>query len=294
MIKLGIAPIGWTNDDMPELGGDISFEQCINEMSLAGYVGCEVGGKYPVHDRALLKHMLDSRGISICNQWFSYEFSTKSFNDVKNNFLAQIDFLNFFGAKVVGGAEVGNTIHGQYNTPLSFRKNATSDVWKKLTNGLNELGKISCEEYGIKLSYHHHTGTMIESISDVDRLLNATNDKYVSLNYDCGHFYLCEEDPVEALKRYIERTSHIHFKDVRDSIKDKAKREDLSFLKAVKLGVFTVPGDGVLDMHSLGEIVHGSEYNGWIVVEAEQDPSIANPLEYAKKGYDFLTNELKF
>ena len=113
MIKLGIAPINWTNDDMPDLGGDISFEQCISEMALAGYKGCEVGTKYPVNDRVFLKNMLDLRGITICNQWFSYEFSSKSFEQVKNNFINQIDFLNFFGAKVIGGAEVGNSIHGQ-------------------------------------------------------------------------------------------------------------------------------------------------------------------------------------
>ena len=158
MIKLGIAPINWTNDDMPELGGDISFEQCISEMALAGYKGCEVGTKYPVNDRFLLKEKLNLRGITICNQWFSYEFSTKTFKEVKDNFINQIDFLNFFDAKVIGGAEVGNSIHGQYNIPLSNRKPGSKENWKKLTEGLNELGKISLNEFGIKLSYHHYRG----------------------------------------------------------------------------------------------------------------------------------------
>ena len=146
MIRLGIAPIGWTNDDMPELGGDISFEQCISEMALAGYSGCEVGNKYPVHDRVYLKHMLDIRGISICNQWFSYEFSTKSFDEVKSNFIKQVDFLSFFGAKVVGGAETGNSIHGIYDKALNERKPTSDKIWKNLTSGLNKLGKISLNE----------------------------------------------------------------------------------------------------------------------------------------------------
>ena len=294
MVKLGIAPIGWTNDDMPELGGQITFEQCISEMALAGYKGCEVGNKYPVNDRVLLKHMLDIRGLMICNQWFSYEFSTKSFNEVKTNFIKQIDFLSFFGAKVIGGAETGNSIHGHYNIPISRRTSGSNEMWNKLIKGLNELGKISFNEYGIKLCYHHHVGTMVESISDVDRLLNETDEKYVNLNYDCGHFYLLGEDPFEAIKKFISRTSHIHFKDVRKKVISQISENDLSFLMAVKKGVFTVPGDGDIEMRPLAEVVHNDNYEGWLVVEAEQDPNKANPYEYAKKGYEFLKNELKF
>ena len=294
MVKLGIAPIGWTNDDMPELGGQITFEQCISEMALAGYKGCEVGNKYPVNDRVLLKHMLDIRGLMICNQWFSYEFSVKSFNEVKTNFIKQIDFLSFFGAKVIGGAETGNSIHGHYNIPISRRTSGSNEMWNKLIKGLNELGKISFNEYGIKLSYHHHVGTMVESISDVDRLLNETDEKYVNLNYDCGHFYLLGEDPFEAIKKFISRTSHIHFKDVRKKVISQISENDLSFLMAVKKGVFTVPGDGDIEMRPLAEVVHNDNYEGWLVVEAEQDPNKANPYEYAKKGYEFLKNELKF
>jgi inosose dehydratase len=137
-------------------------------------------------------------------------------------------------------------------------------------------------------------GTMVETIEETDRLLNETDERYVKLNYDCGHFEFAGDDPVDALKKYINRTAHLHFKDVRKRIKEKVYKEKLSFLQAVKLGVYTVPGDGNLNMKTLAEIVHNSNYKGWIVVEAEQDPSIANPFEYAKKGYDYLTNELKF
>ncbi len=294
MKKLGIAPIGWTNDDMPELGGELTFEQCISEMALAGYTGCEVGTKYPVHDRIYLKEHLEARNLVICNHWFSYEFTTKTFEEVKNNFIKHIDFLHFFGATVVGGAECGNTIHGQYHTPISSRKEAPVTDWNKLIRGLNELGKISLESYGIKLAYHHHIGTMVENQQEVDRLLNTTDDRYVSLNYDCGHFYFAGEDPSAMIKKYISRTSHIHLKDVRSSVKKRVVKDNLSFMKAVKLGIFTVPGDGDLDLKPIAKTIQESDYNNWIVVEAEQDPSIANPYLYAKKGYEYLTNELNF
>ena len=294
MIKLAIAPIGWTNDNLPELGGDIPFEQCISEMALAGFQGCEVGSKYPKNDLELLKKHLDIRGLSICNQWFSYRFMTKTPDQVKREFIKHLDFLKFFKAKIVGGAECGNAIYGQYHVPITERKPATKNQWKKLTSGLNELGKLAIGTYGIQLAYHHHMGTMVETIEETDRLLNETDERYVKLNYDCGHFEFAGDDPVDALKKYINRTAHLHFKDVRKRIKKKVYKEKLSFLQAVKLGVYTVPGDGNLNMKTLAEIVHNSNYKGWIVVEAEQDPSIANPFEYAKKGYDYLTNELKF
>lgn len=293
MIQLGIAPIGWTNDDMPELGKEITFEQCISEMALAGYKGCEVGNKYP-KDPIVLKEYLDIRGLTICNQWFSYQLTTQSYEQVKQDFISQLNFLKYFNSEIVGGAECGNTIHGGYNTPISQRKKASDQDWKKLTNGLNELGKIALNDYGIHLSYHHHMGTMIQTMDETDRLLNETQDEYVKLNYDCGHFDFANEDSVMALQKFIGRTTHIHFKDVRKNIKEQVYNDNISFLQAVKLGIYTVPGDGDLDMNALAKIIHENKYKGWIVVEAEQDPSKANPFEYARKGYQFMTETLKF
>ena len=293
MIELGIAPIGWTNDDLPEIGGDITFEQCISEMALAGYKGCEVGTKFPKNNLPLLKKHLDLRNLRICNQWFSYEFSSQPFETVKTNFKSHLNFLKYFEAKVVGGAETGNSIHGNIKVPVSSRKQASEEVWGKLVKGLNKLGKYSLEEFGIKLSYHHHVGTMIENISEVDRLLNETDDRYVSLNYDCGHFYFTNEDPLKAIKKYMPRISHIHLKDVRHNIKMRVEEEDLSFLEGVKLGVFTVPGDG--DIENMDEIlsyIKNQNYNGWVVVEAEQDSAVANPFEYAKMGYEFINKHM--
>jgi len=288
MIQFGIAPIGWTNDDMPELGGDISFEQCVSEMALAGYTGCEVGNKFPVHDLPLLKYHLELRNLRICNQWFSFELTKKPFHLVKDDFEKHIQFLHFFNAKVSGGAECGNTIHGNPNIPINERKPASVEEWNLLTKGLNELGKFSNEEYGIMLSYHHHIGTMVESDEEVERLMNETHPEYVNLNYDCGHFALANEDAVASYEKYHKRVSHIHLKDIRTSIKEMVDEQGLSFLDAVRKGVFTVPGDGNLPIDSIINLISKSGYDGWVVVEAEQDPALANPLEYAIKGYKYL------
>lgn len=294
-IKLGVAPINWTNDDMPELGGENTFEQCISEMALAGFTGCEVGNKFP-RDTDVLKKALDLRGLQICNQWNSYELTTKSLEENIKNFTGLLDFLETMGAKVIGGGEVGNSCQGQMTVPVFEGKGMlnTDEEWKSFTTGLNELGKIA-RARGMKLAFHHHMGTCIQTIAETDRLMAETDPENVYLNYDCGHFYFAGEDPVEALKKYIGRTAHIHLKDIRPNVLQRVHDEKLSFLTAVKQGVFTVPGDkeGCIDFPSLFEVIKESNYQGWIVLEAEQDPAVANPLEYAiiaRKFFRGLTN----
>lgn len=289
-IHLGVAPINWTNDDMPELGAENTFEQCISEMALAGFTGCEVGNKFP-RDTKVLKKALGLRGLQICNQWNSYELTTRSLAENRKNFTALLDFLDEMGAKVIGGGETGNSCQGNMSVPVFEGKGMLNTVeeWKNFTYGLNELGKIA-RDRGIKLAFHHHMGTCIQTMEETDRLLADTDPENVYLNYDCGHFFFAGEDPVAALNRYIGRTAHIHFKDIRPNVLQRVHDEKLSFLTAVKQGVFTVPGDpdGVIDFTSLFKIIKKSNYEGWIVVEAEQDPAVANPLEYAQIARKFI------
>ena len=287
-IKLGIAPIGWTNDDMPDLGAENTFQQCVSEMALAGFTGCEVGGAYP-KDPAILKKYLDIRGLQVCNAWFSAFFTTKDFDTAKKDFIEHAKFLNAMGAKVLGGSDQGFSVQGKLDVGVfSGKPKATPEEWKKIVHGYNELGKICKEEYDLDVCYHHHMGTHVETVAEVERLLADTDDRYVSLNYDCGHFFFANEDPYEALKKFIGRTKHIHVKDVRKDIRDKAKAEDWCFLDAVRAGVFTVPGDGCLDFGNIFDIIEKSNYKGWIVVEAEQDPAKANPFEYAVMARKFI------
>ncbi len=288
-IQLGIAPINWTNDDMPELGAENTFEQCISEMALAGFSGCEVGNKFP-RNTAVLKKALALRGLQICNQWNSYELTTRSLEENIKNFTALLDFLEAMDAKVIGGGETGNSCQGKKEVPVLEGKGMldTEDDWKKFTYGLNELGKIA-RDRGMKLAFHHHMGTCIQTRAETERILNETDPENVWLNYDCGHFYFAGEDPVACLEQFISRTAHIHLKDIRPHMLQKVKDNRMSFLDAVRDGVFTVPGDkeGCIDFPALFDIIRKSDYTGWLVVEAEQDPAKANPLEYAKiaRGY---------
>ena len=290
-VKLGIAPIAWTNDDMPDLGKENTFEQCVSEMALAGFTGSEVGNKYP-KDPEVLKKALDLRGISICNQWFSSFIRTKPLEEVEAECRAQLAFLKAMGAKIIGFSEQSYSVQGQMDTPIFGHKYVLNDIeWEQLCAGLNYLGKIAKEEYGISLTYHHHMGTVVQSAEETRRLMEGTDPEYVSLLFDSGHFAYCGEDPLEMVTTWIDRIKHVHLKDIRPEVVAEVKAEDKSFLQGVRMGAFTIPGDGCIDFDPIFKVLEEHDYEGYMLVEAEQDPAKANPLEYAIRARRFIAEK---
>lgn len=291
-IKLGIAPIAWTNDDMPDLGSENTFEQCVSEMALAGFEGCEVGNKYP-KDTSVLKKALDMRGLQIANQWFSSFVLTQPMEKVEKDFIAQCEFLKAMGAKRIGASEQSFSIQGQMNTPVFDAKYVMNDgEWDKFAKGMNRLGDIA-NSMGIKLVYHHHMGTVVQTAEEIDRMMDMTDPDKFALLYDTGHLAYCGQDYLAVLKKYAKRIAHVHLKDVRPDVVEKVKKEKLSFLQGVRAGAFTVPGDGCIDFASVFDELDKSGYEGWMIVEAEQDPAKANPLEYALKARDYIRKTAK-
>lgn len=286
-VKLGIAPIGWTNDDMPDLGKENTFEQCVSEMALAGFTGSEVGNKYP-KDPTVLKPMLDIRGIRIANQWFSSLFFSEDYDVTIASFHEQTDFLKAMDANIIGASEQGNSIQGKDIPVLADKKPILNDdEWKLLAKGMNELGKIAYDK-GMTLTYHHHMGTCVQSIAETEKFLELTDPELVFLLYDTGHFYFAGEDPLEALEMFYPRIKHVHLKDVRSNVLTEVKENNWSFLQAVRAGAFTVPGDGNINFDPIFQTLSDEGYEGWMIVEAEQDPAKANPFEYAKKARAFI------
>lgn len=290
-VKLGIAPIAWTNDDMSDLGKENTFEQCVSEMALAGFTGSEVGNKYP-KDPEVLKKALELRGVEICNQWFSSFLITKPFEEVEKEFRAQLTFLKAMGAKVIGASEQSHSVQGQMDTPVFGHKYEMNDEeWDTFCTGMNKLGKIAKEEYGIALTFHHHMGTVVQSLAEVDRMMENTDPEYVSLLFDTGHFTYCGEDPLEVVKKYVHRIKHVHLKDIRPEVVEQVKKENMSFLAGVRAGAFTIPGDGCINYDPIFKVLEDAGYEGYMVVEAEQDPAKANPLEYAIRARKFIAEK---
>lgn len=288
-VKLGIAPIAWTNDDMPDLGAENTFEQCISEMALAGFTGCEVGNKYP-KDTAVLKKALDLRGMQICNAWFSTFLTTKPYEETEKEFIKHITFLKEMGAKVVGVSEQGHSIQGTDLSIFDDKYVMNDDEWNLLCTGLNKLGKVA-KDMGITLTFHHHMGTVVQTVAEIDRMMENTDPELFNLLFDSGHLAYCGEDYMYILKKYINRIKHVHLKDIRPDVIADVKAKGESFLQGVRKGTFTVPGDGVIDFAPIFEVLAENNYEGYVLVEAEQDPAIANPFEYALKARKYIAEK---
>ena len=288
-VFLGIAPIGWCNDDMPELGGENTFQQTVSEMALAGFTGCEIGNKYP-KDPAELKKALDLRGMRIASRWYSSFLLTRPFEEEEKDFIANLDFLAAVGANRINVSEQSYSIQGKVDVPIltgGHKHVMDAAEWKLLCDGLNKLGKIAADR-GFKLCFHHHMATVVQTFEETKRLMDNTDPRYVYLCFDTGHFTFSGEDAVKAAKEFGPRIGHVHLKDIRPDMMEKAYAEGFKFRKAVLEGCFTIPGDGCVDYPGVFKALHDAHYEGWFIVEAEQDPAKANPLEYAKMAREYI------
>ncbi len=289
-VKLGVAPIAWSNDDMPELGGETTLDQCLQEASQAGYIGIESGGKFPKSSAELIPK-LNKYNLHLCSGWYGANLRKNSVEEEKKLIQEQLKLFKDCKSPCIVFAEVSGSIQGDPSRKLSSRPQMDSDEWKSFCNKISEMGKF-LEDQGMPLAYHHHMGTVIETQKDTERLMDNTNDS-VKLTLDTGHMLFAQGDSKMIFENYSSRLHHIHCKDIRKNILDKSLKEDLSFRGAFLEGAFTVPGDGCIDYKPLFDILKKNNYSGWLVVEAEQDPKKANPLEYAIKGYKYLTETLK-
>jgi inosose dehydratase len=292
-VHIGVNPLSWMNDDLPSLGGETPLETALAEGKEIGYQGFELGNKFP-KDGPRLKAKLDAFGLACVSGWYSGELADDNAAGTLEAEVARchahMDKLRFNGVKVVVYGEVAGSVQGQIDTPVSQRPRFTSDAaWQRYAERLNAFGAHLQSRYGITLAYHHHMGAYVESPADIERLMALTDPAKVGLLFDTGHAYFGgATDVVALLGRHVARVVHVHCKDVRPALIDKARNDGWSFLAGVLAGIFTVPGDGVIDYDAVLGTLHAAGYQGWLVVEAEQDPAVAPSYAYAKKGYQTL------
>jgi len=288
-VQLGISPIAWSNDDLPQLGGATSLETCLSESRRAGYSGVESGGKFPL-DAALLGPQLRAHDLRLVSGWFSGRLLEGSVARERERIEQQLAVFAALGAPVMVYAETTGSVQGARGTPLSRRPVLARADFPDYGRRLTELAEYLAAR-GVPMTYHHHMGTVIETEQEVDLLMEHTGPA-VGLLVDTGHMVFAGGDPLALARRHAARVNHVHCKDVRRAVLAQARARDLSFLDAVLAGVFTVPGDGGIDFRAFARLLAEIGYRGWAVVEAEQDPATANPLEYARLGYRELTAAL--
>ncbi|ASS90036.1 MAG: myo-inosose-2 dehydratase [Bacillaceae bacterium] len=288
-ILWGISPIGWRNDDIPEIGAENTLQHLLSDIVVAGFEGTEVGGFFP--EPKVLNKELKLRNLKIAGRWFSSFIIRDGIEEAKRAFHQHCQYLYEVHADVAVVSEQTYSIQGTDKNVFSEKPHFTDAEWTQLCEGLNELGKIAVQ-YGLKLVYHHHMGTGVQTLPEIDRLMENTDANYVHLLYDTGHIYVSDEDCQQLLNKHIDRIKHVHFKDVRKKIMEECKKEGKSFMNSFLSGIFTVPGDGCIDFTVLYQKLLDHQYKGWIIVEAEQDPSIAHPLEYALIARKYINEKL--
>jgi inosose dehydratase len=289
-VRLGVSPIGWSNDDMPELGGDTPLETCLAEARLAGFVGIELGNKFP-RDAAQLQPILESHRLSLISGWYSGRLLERSVAEELAAIESHRSLLAAMGCATLVYAETSSGIAGDRRRRLSDRPRLHADVWPEFGRKLTEMADAlaSC---GLRLAYHHHMGTVVENEAEIDLLMAAAGDA-VGLLLDTGHLVFAGVDPATIARRYAGRICHVHCKDVRADVLARVRAGDTSFLDAVLDGVFTVPGDGAIDFAAVLNALKAADYRGWLVVEAEQDPAKAPPLVYAHRAFAHLSSVVR-
>ncbi|XID95691.1 myo-inosose-2 dehydratase [Paenibacillaceae bacterium WGS1546] len=289
--RLGVHPINWVGEDVKEHGEATAFERIVDDIQSLGLTGTEMGRKFPT-DIETLKRELGKRGIRLVSQWKSVLFSDPAYRDRElNAYREHAKFLKEMGSTVISTCEVGGSLHFDPRRTPNEREVIPLDEagWASLSEGLNAAGRIA-RELGLKLTYHHHGGTAIESPEEIDRLMAVTDPEAVYLLYDTGHALYGGADPLALLRKHYDRIAYVHLKDVRQSRLDQAKAKRLDFVTCIRDGVFTVPGDGDIDFRPIMNELIARNYDGWALLEGEQDPAVHPAREYAAKAIAYLSS----
>lgn len=284
-IRIGINPISWSNDDLPFLGGETPLSTALVEGKAIGFEGFELNGKFP-KVAEWVRAVLQPHGLRLVSGWYSGQLVHRSAAEEIDAIASHVALLAANGADVLVYGEVADSIQGQH-IALSERPRFTSDqAWQAYADKLGELARFTLAR-GVRLAYHHHMGAYVQSPVDIDQLMSLTGPE-VSLLFDSGHCYMGGGDPLQVMRRHVARICHVHLKDVRSVVVALARNNLWSFPECILNGTFTVPGDGDIDFGALIDELLGHEYQGWLVIEAEQDPAVAPSFTYAQKGYRAL------
>jgi inosose dehydratase len=287
MILYGTNPIAWSNDDDQTLGADISLDRCLSEAGRIGFDGIEKGHKMP-NEGPALKAALGAHGLRVVGGWYSTNLLVRSVAEEKRAAQAHLDMVRDAGGTVFIVAETSNCIHGNDAIPLADTPVISPDEMKRFGAAMESFAEWIAAE-GLPLVYHHHMGTCVETEAEIDAFMAATGPA-TGLLLDTGHAFFAGADPLALARRYMPRVGHIHCKNVRPAIKARVEAERLSFLAGVRAGVFTVPGDpeGGVDFAPVLRVAAEHGYDGWLVIEAEQDPAVREPYKYQSMGLTAL------
>ena len=288
--RLAVAPIAWSNDDLPELGGDTSLETCLTEARAAGFTGVEQGGKFPT-TAPEMKAALEPHGLALASGWYSGTLLHNEVGAEIEQITPQLEMYRDCGAPVIFYGETAGSVQGKRGTPIEDRPRLSEEDFVPYGRRMTALAE-HCAEVGVPLAFHHHMATAVETEQETDLLMRHSGEA-LKLLLDPGHMVFAGGDPLRVARNHASRIVHVHAKDVRADVLARTDATKVSFIDAILDGIFTVPGDGLIDYGAIARTLADIGYEGWVVVEAEQDPAKANPFEYSKLGFETMKAALE-
>lgn len=287
-VRIGVSPIAWINDDMPELGGGTSLETLLGDCRDLGFEGVELGGRFP-RDPAVLKPLLRGYRLDLIGGWYSTFLLERDADAEIAALQGHLALLEAMASPVFIAAECSSARHGVRTHPLRDQPALAVEQWAPFGERLTRVADY-VRSRGLRFAYHHHLGTAVEKPADLEQLFANSGDA-VGLVVDTGHCVLGGIDPADLIARVPGRVAHVHVKDIRRPVFDAIHASGRSFLDGVLAGMFTAPGDGSIDFGPVMRALRAIDYAGWIVIEAEQDPTLADPRRYSEIGLATLRRE---
>lgn len=285
--SVGTAPVNWNNDDLLDWRTPVPFPAILDEMAAAGYAGTEYGGNF-AQEPEVLRRELAARHLRLAGsyQWLHLR-DHATLETEMGRLSGTLDLLTAAGSTnlIVADAMSPERIAIAGQVPEDGSAGLDDEGWSRLAGGLRLVAELA-EALGVRIHYHNHVGTHVETPAEVERFLAEIEGSDVDLCFDTGHFAYGGGNPTEFVLRHRDRIGYLHLKDVDAEMLAVARVEKLSFLDALRRCVFCEFGDGMVDIPRVVDTLRGGGYRGWIIVE--QDTSRKPSTESAAASRRYL------
>jgi inosose dehydratase len=288
-VKIATAPVNWNNADVDDYRPWTPYPQLLDEMVAAGYRATEWGMNME-RDPARLRRDLEQRSLQILGAFVALELRDPKKREAElQRGLEKGEFFHAIGASYFIAADSGDDRRRQEAGHVDPAGGLTDEAWKSLGSGLNELAR-SLQARGVRLVFHNHVGTYVETAEETARLLEETDPGLVGWCLDCGHLAYGGGDTLGMLEKYGNRVGYVHIKDVDGAVQERSRREGWSFAQALKNFIFAPLGEGIAGVSEVLQALKTARYDGWLVVEQDTTPS--DPTETAKRNRQHLESLL--
>ncbi len=293
-IRVASAPINWGIMEHVELPKDYPWGRVLDEIKASGYAGTELGpyGFLPA-DSAQLRSELEKRSLTLCSAFVDIELGNPSAIADGLAFVARsARLISDAGARLL---VLSDKILPDRNATAGRREESNQlswndEQWRTAASAISSVIAL-CRKVGLRVAFHHHAGSHVETPEEVDRLFSLFPADELGLCLDTGHYVYCGGDTVEFLEKQVSRVWCVHAKDLYESKAAEARSARMNFHAAVRHGIFAPLGKGDINFPKVVSLLQKGNFDGWVVVEADVLPGGVGadaPLPNAIAGRGYL------